>query len=85
MMTKTKYGIEYTLFAFETDKGIWTLVGTEKNFDTFRNISKPLNQEFRTWERATVFEWLNQGLIKPVSEATHIMWFRNDFGGLQSN
>lgn len=89
MMTKTKYGIEYNLFAFETDKGIWTLVGTEKNFDTFKKIAKPLDQpldqEFRTWERTTVFEWLNQGLIKPVLEATHIMWFRSDFDGLQSN
>lgn len=77
------YNLEYTLYAFETDKGVWTLVGTEYNsktkqtIDTFRNLSN--RAEFKTWDRASVYDWYKNGLIKPVGDATHPLWFRSEF------
>ena len=67
--------LEYTLFAFRTEKGTFTLVGTEtrgtETIDTWKNID---TGEFHEWSRQSVKSWWEQGKIKPVNEATTLVW-----------
>lgn len=68
--------LEITLFAFRTEKGIFTLVGTNTDgTDTWKNID---TGEFHEWSRQSVKSWFEQGKIKPVKEATAVMWLNQD-------
>lgn len=73
---KTVY--EYLLVAFKTDKGTFTLVGTEtrgtETIDTWKNID---TGEFHEWTRQSVKKWLDQGKLTPIPEATDLLWWQN--------
>ena len=75
---------EYTLYAFRTQKGIFTLVGTEtKKFevekhvtstiDTFKNLN---TGEFHDWPRSSIKKWLDQGKVSPIPESTILVWYQ---------
>ena len=70
---------ELTLFAFRTEKGTFTLVGTEtrgtETIDTWKNID---TGEFHEWSRKSVKSWFEQGKITPIKEATTVMWRNQD-------
>lgn len=71
---KTVTAYEYTLVAFRTNKGIFTLVGTNHDWvDTFKNLD---TGEFHEYPRQSIKKWLDQGKIEPVPEATRIDWFK---------
>lgn len=64
--------LTYKLVAFRTQKGTFTLVGTDKDWnDTFKNID---TGEYHTWNRKLIKSWYEQGKIKPVPEAISVMW-----------
>lgn len=69
---------EYTLFAFRTQKGTFTLTGTRSipgdAIDTFKNLD---TGEFHDWTRSHIKKWYEQGKITPVPEATRIDWYEN--------
>lgn len=66
---------EYTLFAFRTEKGTFTLTGTSSDWiDTFKNLD---TGEFHEWPRSHIKKWLDQGKITPVPESTAIDWYEN--------
>ncbi len=66
----------FRLFAFTTSKGTFTIVGTNTDgTDTWKNIN---TGEFHEWSRKSVKTWWEQGKIKPVEEATTIMWQRKN-------
>lgn len=76
---------EYLLVAFQTQKGTFTLVGTEtKKFevekhvtstiDTFKNLN---TGEFHEWPRSSIKKWLDQGKLTPIPEATELLWWKN--------
>ena len=68
--------LEITLFAFRTEKGIFTLSGSRTNgTDTWRNIT---TGEIHEWSRSSVKSWWEQGKILPVDEATTLMWCNQD-------
>lgn len=79
---KTITVLELTLFAFTTAKGTFTLVGTEtrgsETIDTWKNID---TGEFHEWPRQSVKTWWEQGKIKPVEEATTVMWRETNGNG----
>lgn len=70
---------ELTRFAFTTSKGTFTIVGTEtrggETIDTWKNIN---TGEFHEWPRQSVKTWWEQGKIKPVEEATTVIWHRKN-------
>jgi hypothetical protein len=69
---KTITVLELTLFAFRTEKGIFTLSGSSTNgTDTWKNIN---TGEFHEWQRSSIKTWWEQGKIKPVEEANAITW-----------
>lgn len=71
--------LELTIFAFATSKGIFTLVGTNTDgTDTWKNIN---TGEFHEWSRQSVKTWWEQGKIKPVEEATTVMWRETNGNG----
>lgn len=76
---KTITVLELTLFAFIAEKGTFTLIGTEtrgaETIDTWKNIN---TGEFHEWSRKSVKSWWEQGKIKPVEEATTVMWQRKN-------
>lgn len=66
---------EYTLFAFRTQKGTFTLTGTTSDWiDTFKNLD---TGEFHEWTRSHVKKWLDQGKITPIPESITIDWHEN--------
>lgn len=70
---------ELTLFAFRTPKGTFTLSGTNTSgADTWKNID---TGEFHEWQRASIKTWLEQGKIKPVEEATTLIWRETNGNG----
>lgn len=80
MTKQTPQGIEYNKFAFRTEKGIFTLVGTEspsrnKTIDTFRHIG---TSDYYTWERQTIHSWVIEGKIQKIDEATRMDWHTNN-------
>lgn len=65
--------LEYTLYAFTTDKGTFTLIGSHSNgTDTFKCIE---TGEWHEWNRTQVKEWFDKGKIKPVEQAKEIDWY----------
>lgn len=67
---------EYTLYAFTTDKGLFTLSGSFTNGgDIFKQLTPIV--EFHEWQRTQLYDWLNKGKIKPVDEANRIDWHTN--------
>lgn len=73
---KTVTALELTIFAFTTLKGTFTLSGTNTDgTDTWRNIT---TGEFHEWQRYSIKSWWEQGKIKPVEEATTVMWRNQD-------
>lgn len=72
---KTITVYELTLFAFTTSKGTFTLSGSNTDgTDTWKNIN---TGEFHDWSRQSVKTWWEQGKIKPVEEATTLVWYQN--------
>lgn len=70
---KTVY--EYLLVAFKTDKGTFTLTGTNCDWtDTFKNLD---TGEFHEWPRSQIKKWLDQGKITPIPESTTLEWYKN--------
>lgn len=60
------------LFAFTTSKGTFTLSGSNTDgTDTWKNIT---TGEFHEWQRSSIKTWFEQGKIKPVEEATTVIW-----------
>ncbi len=71
--------LELTIFAFTTSKGTFTIVGTNiDGTDTWKNIN---TGEFHEWSRQSVKSWFEQGKIKPVEEATTVMWRETNGNG----
>ena len=84
MTIQTKYGIEYTHYAFRTSKGTFTLVGTSNDTDTFRNLDEPdPNKAFHTWSRKQIHEWVVTGRVEPMPESTHICWYVHGFNAIK--
>lgn len=66
---------EYTLFAFRTEKGTFTLSGTSSDgTDEWRQIG---TSNFHTWERRQVYDWFVNGKISAVSESNTLDWNTN--------
>lgn len=66
---------EYTLFAFTTPKGTFTLVGSDADgTDTFKCLE---TREYHEWNRSHVYEWFIQGKIAPVNESKTLDWYNN--------
>lgn len=64
---------EYTLYAFKTSKGVFTLIGSSREVDEFRELG---TCNFHKWKRSQIDIWLNSKLIEPIKESTHIEWFK---------
>lgn len=64
--------LEYTLHAFKSSKGTFTLSGTSGEHDEFKNLN---TLEFIKCNRNDVKEWIDKGLIHPVPESTTIDWY----------
>ena len=64
---------EYTLYAFKTSKGVFTLIGSSREVDEIRELG---TCNFHKWQRSQIAIWFNSGLIEPVKEATHMEWFK---------
>lgn len=63
---------EFTIYAFRTAKGTFTLSGSNSDgTDEWREVG---TAKFHTWSRKQVYEWWKQGNIEPVSEAVSIVW-----------
>lgn len=63
----------YMIFAFTTEKGTFTLSGSNVDgIDTFREVG---TNNFHDWHRSKVREWYNSGKIHPVKEATSMIWY----------
>lgn len=72
LKTGNKTVYEYTHYAFKTGQGIFTLCGSDTNgTDTFKNLKTGTYHE---WNRKQIWEWLQQGLIETVEEATSLDW-----------
>lgn len=64
--------LEYTRFAFRTNKGVFTLVGSGPGWiDEFRRIG---SLEFYEWDRRDIKRWYEAGKITPIEEANKIDW-----------
>lgn len=81
-MFRNAITLEYALYAFETSKGTFTLVGTEtrgaETIDTWKNIN---TGEFHEWSRQSVKSWWEQGKITPLEEATTLLWWETNGNG----
>lgn len=70
---RTVQALEYTLYAFSTDNGVFTLTGSDTlGNDTFKNLT---TREFHTWQRSQIYEWFKQGKITPIEKAITILWY----------
>lgn len=71
--TVTAYHL--TLFAFTTEKGTFTLSGSNADgTDEWREVG---TANFYKWNRSNVYDWFIQGKIKPLDEAKCIDWNNN--------
>lgn len=70
---RTVTAYELTLFAFKTQKGIFTLSGTNSDgTDEWRQLG---TCNFYTWERSSVYQWFKSGKISAIQEAKTINWY----------
>lgn len=72
----------YKLFAFETEKGIFTNIGVDiskrsQHLDEFLNIN---TGEIFMWKRENIKEWERLGKIKPVERSKQADWYLNEKG-----
>lgn len=66
--------LELTLFAFTTEKGTFTLSGSNVDgTDEWREVG---TANFYKWNRRQVYDWFIQGKIKPVYMADKIDWLK---------
>lgn len=66
---------QLTLFTFTTEKGTFTLSGSNSDgTDEWREVG---TANFHKWHRSNVYDWFIQGKIKPVAEAKCIYWYNN--------
>lgn len=69
---RTSIQHELTLFAFRTEKGVFTLVGSNSDgTDEWRQVG---TSNFHIWKRKMVYDWFISGKIEPVKQATRISW-----------
>ena len=73
----------YRLFAFETEKGIFTNIGVDiskrsQHLDEFLNIE---TGEIFFWDRSRIVEWERLGKIKPVEISKQADWYLNEKEG----
>lgn len=73
----------YRLFAFETEKGIFTNIGVDiskrsQHLDEFLNIE---TGEIYFWGRGKIVEWERLGKIKPVERSKQANWYLNEKEG----
>lgn len=73
----------YRLFAFETEKGIFTNIGVDiskrsQHLDEFLNIE---TGEIYFWNRGKIVEWERLGKIKPVERSKQADWYLNEKEG----
>lgn len=72
-VVNNKVVLEYTLYAFTTDKGTYRLVGSDSNGDdTFRIVG---TSTFHTWKRSQIYDWYKANKITPLPTATTIIYF----------
>ncbi len=70
-----KVVLELYLFAFTTEKGTFTLSGSNSDgTDEWREVG---TSNFHKWNRSNVYDWFIQGKISPVDEAKSIDWHNN--------
>lgn len=62
----------YTLHAFFTSKGIFTLIGSSREYDEFKHLE---TCTYHKWKRTQIKEWCDSGSIIPIPESTSITWF----------
>lgn len=62
----------YTHFAFKTSKGVFTLIGSSREVDEFRELG---TCNFHKWKRLQIKEWSDSGKITPIEESTYLSWF----------
>lgn len=74
-MFDANYTLMYTLYAFKTEKGIFTLVGTSSDgIDTFKNINTGTYHDF---PRQSIKKWFLEKKIIPIQEALNLMWYKS--------
>lgn len=72
---RTVTAYQLTLFAFTTEKGTFTLSGSNADgTDEWREVG---TSKFHKWNRSQIYNWFIQGKIKPVDEAKSIDWYNN--------
>lgn len=55
-------------------KNVYTLVGTDKDSDIFKNLG---TKEYKNWKREEVCKWYKNGKIKPVQLSNRLDWHLN--------
>lgn len=55
-------------------KNIYTLIGTDKEGDIFKNLG---TKEYKNWKREEVYKWFKNGKIKPVQISNRLDWHLN--------
>lgn len=55
-------------------KNVYTLVGTDKDSDIFKNLG---TKEYKNWKREEVYKWFKNGKIKPVQLSNRLDWHLN--------
>lgn len=69
---RTSIQYEMTLFAFRTEKGVFTMVGSSSDgSDEWRQIGRC---NFHSWQRKKIYEWFVSGRIIPIEEANRLNW-----------
>lgn len=72
---RTVTAYQLTLFAFTTEKGTFTLSGSNADgTDEWREVG---TCKFHRWSRRQVYDWFIQGKISPVDEAKSVDWYNN--------
>ena len=69
---RTSIQYQLLLFAFKTEKGVFTLSGSNVDgTDEWRQMG---TNNFYVWKRKMVYDWFLSGKIEPIKEATNICW-----------
>lgn len=69
---RTSIQYQLLLFAFKTEKGVFTLSGSNVDgTDEWRQMG---TNNFHVWKRKMVYDWFLSGKIEPIKEATSPYW-----------
>lgn len=71
---KTSIQYEMELYAFSTEKGRFTMVGS--NVDGTDEWKELGTCNYHTWKRSDIYLWYKCGKISPIPESKTLIWFQ---------